>query len=461
MTRLYSAFLCWMFLGIITLIGFYCLLSEFRAENKVERDYIRHDFKEKKAFERFIDRQPGKVVLFQIQYFQQQVLPYFDPANLIKQCKRRSQYDGGITAIGMNNKSGRFVIVENFPFLSFYQWCWNQRVQSSRHLYSHQWMSFQNQRFLQSSQDGSSVNLKALLKGSMDPLFSPQTLTPSALVAYHDIMMFSHRASSKSLPYFMHFMTRRVLTCAFGSMRLSFLPWIEARRYIDPHNCVLQTKSTKPEWIFSPRCNVKNLVRFAGFTVYQGQSVVIPPYMVYQIEHMLPSSKREKFEQCCVILQADYQVGCNRLKNWISFRPLETPNDGNVDDDDRHQSQHRQEEVLSSKTSFMKDEIELQNEAWGAHAKPGATFMKPEMNPPLKEETETQDLTTSGSEWLSDIVHVNQTPVNDVPRNLFSMAVSEDDFYRDEIEQQALTEQFEQHAKDFPERTSVSVVVDI
>ena len=450
---------------LLFLMALMFVLRELQVEHRVGREYVRHDFRHKKGFENFcVNSSPagghGKIVVFHIAEFQTELLPFFDPANLIQHCKRRSSFDAGLNVMGMNLQSSKFVNVENFPFLSYYQWCWNQRVQSSRHLYSYQWTSFHNQRFLNNRHDGS-VDLKAVMQATMDPLFRPQTLLPSAMVAYHDLLILSHRCSAKAIPYMVHFMTRRVLTCAFGSLRISYIPWKDARKYVQPKECVMHTPSSanesKTEWIFSPTCNLKHMIRFAGFTLHQGQSAVIPPFMVYQLEHILPSSKREKFEQCCIVLQADYVTANNRFANWVHFTSWNDPSSGEPAGAENEENEENEEHPTHRRrvsTTVLRDEVQLQNNVWEAQFSPDATFMKPEVNVPLKEDLDEK-------EWMSDIVYVNQSPVNDAPANVFSMAVPLDQFYRTEMEEAALKERFDEHAKDFPQTSSFSAIVDI
>lgn len=450
MKNSWTLYLC-IFLFAITCFLFYFLLAEYRIEKSIDKEYIRFDFKQKKAFESICSKRPCKVILFHIPEFEQELLPFFDPANLIKLCKRRSQFDSGLHVMGMNIRTGKLVAVDNFPFLSFYQWSWNQRVQTSRHLYSHHWISFHNHQFLGDSHDGS-IELRAVMQATMDPIFMPQTLSPSTLLSEHDMIIVSHRASSKTIPYFMHFKSRRVLTCAFGSMRLSFLPWVDARRYVTPENCVLKYNSGKAssEWMLSPKCNLKQLVRFGGFTVHQGQSVVIPPFMVYHVEHILPGNKREKFEQCCIVLQADYQTCSNRIKNWISFK------------------EHKNHEVnINEEVSSLSDENELQNEDYKAHARPNATFMKPEMNTPMKEErklmeeTEKEDEEESVPEWMADIVNVkNVSNLSDIPSNLFDRAIYKPSENISVTNESTLVEAQSDHHS-FPETTNLSAIINL
>lgn len=457
----------YLWIGICCLFFLFAgfLFSEFTQENQVSKDWTRVDFASKKSFERSVTSKPSRVSVFAIPEFQTELFPFFDPAFLIEICKRRSQYDVGLNVVGMNPKTGRFAFVENFPFLSFYQWCWNQRSQSSSHLHAHHWISYRNARFLADCSSNSSVDFLAVIRAAVDKLLAPLSMV--SVTSEYDMILLSHRASNKYLPYFVHFMTRRTITAAFGSVRISFLPWVDARRYVTPEEAVLplpasssasdyRSEYAKYEWTLSPRCNLRQLVRFASFTLHHGQTAVIPPNVVYQLEHVLPNSKREKFEQCCVLIQADYMTASNRVKNGLFFQNLnlDLPSgpgaavDSSTDEDSRgggrRRTHQRNQHHRHPSSSHIKNEVELQNEAWGAAPNRNASFMKPEMNPPMKEEKEQLEAASavaaaaaSTAEWGTDAsIQLKRPEREEYPVNIFSMAISPDEYYQETKQQE-------------------------
>jgi hypothetical protein len=185
------------------------------------------------------------------------------------------------------------------------------------------------------------------------------------------------------------------------------------------------------EWLLSPKCNLRGMARFASFTLHQGQSVFIPPYVVYHLEHILPSSKREKFEQCCVVLQCDYQTSANQFKNMISFQELNRDVGEGKGSNDLEQ---------------MKNEMELQRHVNSSNHQPNATFLRPQMNRPMKEEKEelenyyhqkqqqqedpaptapTPSPSTSRITVKADVISIDES--SEAPA-VFSNAMSADDF---------------------------------
>ncbi len=140
----------------------------------------------------------------------------------------------------------------------------------------------------------------------------------------------------------MHFHSRRILYSAFGSFRLHFLPWSDAQKYVVPSECVFPPMKKDRssvgghlryrnqsglctgnyEWMFAPGCQLRNKVVFNQVIIPCGFFVAIPPETVYLIEHISSPTKREKFEQCCVILQADYSTMANTCKNKLQFTPF-------------------------------------------------------------------------------------------------------------------------------------------
>lgn len=194
------------------------------------------------------------------------------------------------------------------------------------------WHSLYNQQSLLAA-----GGLGALLRQRLDPLFAPVDPVRTWLGArrirgLHDVLLLTHRAPRHALPYFVHFHTRRVLCAAVGAVRVTYASSMSAAlRGVPREACAFPQVPPHEEegacgsfsWTLSPFCSLTQSTNSTFFSrvVPQGQCLVVPPGVVYLLEHATEtSSSSSVFSHACVVLQSDYSTHANVWKNRVFFR---------------------------------------------------------------------------------------------------------------------------------------------
>lgn len=255
-----------------------------------------------------------QLVLFEIPECRHSLFARLHPLRLMRAPAAEST---GLHMIGTTTTTGnQLLCASGISVSSFYFWSCHHG--SANFMNRASWVSMRNSAFLRES------GIDALARDILHPLLAPISFFGST--SSFDLLMLSHRSPLQTLPYFVHFLSRRVLCAAHGAIQVHFVSWSEARRVVVPSECALPPTvfgngngngddDDGGAWVFSAHCNLRKRVRMRHAVVREGQMLLIPPATVYTVEH-LPSEA----SSCAVVLQCDFATLANRCKNRL-FTP--------------------------------------------------------------------------------------------------------------------------------------------